>query len=153
MLRTLFGALHRKFGVIILTGQGATKIAVQAWKLGALDFLEKPCDPALLLEVVEDAFAKVEETQQAAAISDRAESAMVGLSPPERNVLDGLIEGQANKVIAHNLDISPRTVELYRSNKMATSGVKAGDSETMPIGAAVFSKRAGVLWPSAMRIR
>jgi len=119
------GTLPRKFGPIILTGQGATSVVVQAWKLGALDFLEKPCDPATLLGVVDNAFATIEQDQLAVSLADRAKASIEGLSPRERDVLMGLIEGQANKVIAFGLSISPRTVEIYRANLMAKLNVRS----------------------------
>jgi len=124
VLRAITG-LPRKFGAIMLTGQGATSVAVQAWKLGALDFLEKPCDPALLLSVVEEVFAKIEESHRAVEQVERAKAAIATLSARERNVLNGLIEGRANKVIAYDLEISPRTVEIYRANMMAKLHVRS----------------------------
>lgn len=119
------GGSPRKFGPIILTGQGATGIVVQAWKLGALDFLEKPCDPGVLLGVVNSAFATIEQEHVKISIAERAKAAIDSLSPRERDVLMGLIEGQANKVIAHELDISPRTVEIYRANMMSKLNVRS----------------------------
>ena len=119
------GNLHRKFGPVILTGHGATSVAVQAWKLGALDFLEKPCDPAMLLDVVDNAFATIEKDHLAASKADCARAAIDSLSPRERDVLMGLVGGSANKVIAHALKISPRTVEIYRANLMAKLGVRS----------------------------
>ncbi|MEG3175086.1 response regulator [Sphingomonas sp. RB3P16] len=115
----------RRFGAIILTGQGATTVAVQAWKLGALDFLEKPCDPGVLLDVVETAFATIEQQHHAESAVERARTAIDSLSARERDVLMGLIEGQANKVIAHELSISPRTVEIYRANMMDKLNVRS----------------------------
>jgi two-component system response regulator FixJ len=111
-------SLPRKFGAIILTGQGAISIAVQAWKLGALDFLEKPCDPASLISVVQSVFATIEEDHQQIALSARARATVASLSQRERDVLIGLVEGRANKLIAYELDISPRTVEIHRANMM-----------------------------------
>lgn len=117
--------LPRKFGAIILTGQGAISIAVQALKLGALDFLEKPCDPLVLLDVVDQAFATIEHDNSALLLAERAKSAVDALSPREKDVLMGLVEGRANKVIAHTLGISPRTVEIYRSNMMTKLNVRS----------------------------
>lgn len=124
VLRAIVG-LPRKFGAIILTGQGATSIAVQAWKLGALDFLEKPCDPAKLLEVVEAAFSTIELDHKAVSRCEQARSAIASLSSREKDVLIGLIEGGANKVIAYELSLSPRTVEIYRAKLMAKLNVKS----------------------------
>ncbi|AOH82910.1 two-component system response regulator [Sphingomonas panacis] len=119
------GSLAPKFGAIILTGQGATSIAVQAWKLGALDFLEKPCDPAVLLDVVNKAFSQIERDQLAISFAEHARSAIASLSARERDVLTGLIDGRANKVIAYDLNLSPRTVEIYRANLMAKLNVRS----------------------------
>lgn len=124
VLRELAG-LPRKFGAIMLTGQGATAIAVQAWKLGALDFLEKPCDPMLLFKVVESAFSTIEQDQKAVSLAERARTAIDRLSPREKDVLKGLVEGRANKVIAYELDLSPRTVEIYRANLMTKLNVRS----------------------------
>jgi len=118
-------ALPRKFGVIVLTGQGATDIAIKAWKLGALDFLEKPCEPAVLMRVIEAAFATLDRDRHALLLAERAKAAISNLSSRERDVLMGLIEGRANKVIAHDLNISPRTVEIYRANMMAKLNVRS----------------------------
>ena len=117
--------LKPKFGAIILTGRGATSIAVQAWKLGALDFLEKPCDPLVLLEVVENAFSKLEQDQHAAARVESAQMVIAKLTPREREVLTGLVAGRANKLIGYDLDISPRTVEIHRANLMDKLGVRS----------------------------
>ena len=117
--------LKPKFGTIILTGQGATAIAVQAWKLGALDFLEKPCDPRVVIDVVNSAFATLEQDQQAALQVQNAQAAIARLTPRERDILSGLVEGRANKVIGYDLDISPRTVEIHRANLMDKLGVRS----------------------------
>lgn len=124
VLRRL-SAVSPKFGAIILTGRGATSVAVQAWKLGALDFLEKPCEPQVLLEVVENAFSKLEQDQTAAARVETAQQAIARLTPREREVLAGLVAGSANKVIGYELDISPRTVEIHRANLMDKLGVRS----------------------------
>lgn len=111
-------SLPRKFGAIILTGQGAISIAIQAWRLGALDFLEKPCDPTSLITVVQNVFATIEEDDQRIALNARAKATVASLSEREREVLMGLVEGRANKLIAYEMDISPRTVEIHRANMM-----------------------------------
>lgn len=122
VLRSL-GDQRVRFAAVMLTGQGDVSIAVQAMKAGAVDFLEKPYDPYHLLRVVEAAFKRFEsETghqERLKAATDRIDR----LSPRERDVLMGLIEGRANKVIAHDLDLSPRTVEIYRANMMEKLGV------------------------------
>lgn len=117
--------LKPKFGAIILTGQGATAIAVQAWKLGALDFLEKPCAPTVLLEVVNSAFSTLEQDQHSVALVQTAQASIAKLTTREKEVLARLVDGCANKVIGHELDISPRTVEIHRANMMDKLGVRS----------------------------
>ncbi|WP_242139735.1 MULTISPECIES: response regulator [unclassified Sphingomonas] len=106
------------FAAVMLTGRGEVGIAVQAMKAGAFDFLEKPYDPDRLLDVIDAAFDRFEDMTARNARTDDARARLASLSPREREVLLGLIEGRANKVIAHDLDLSPRTVEIYRANMM-----------------------------------
>ncbi len=104
--------------VIVITGHGDVALAVEAMKIGAVDFLEKPFDDAVLLASVEAALRQ--HGGQARRDSERAEieSRVAALSPRERDVLGGLVAGRANKQIAFDLGISPRTVEIYRANLM-----------------------------------
>ncbi|WP_186456939.1 response regulator transcription factor [Sphingomonas suaedae] len=106
------------FLTIMLTGQGDISLAVQAMKAGATDFLEKPYDPHHLLNLLDEAFARFSETSGIAERREQARARIARLSPREHEVLMGLIEGRPNKVIAHQLDLSPRTVEIYRANMM-----------------------------------
>jgi two-component system response regulator FixJ len=102
--------------VVIITGHGDVPLAVEAMKLGAADFVEKPFDDERLIGVVQAALAGApREADPSGEISARVAS----LSPRERQVLDGLVAGQSNKAIARTHDISPRTVEVYRANLMA----------------------------------
>lgn len=103
---------------IILTGHGNVGLAVKAMKAGAIDFLEKPCEPALLFEVVERAFERLEAEGAPILRIEGAKTKISRLSSRETDVLLGLIEGQSNKAIAYALDISPRTVEAHRANVM-----------------------------------
>ncbi|WP_226662381.1 response regulator transcription factor [Alteriqipengyuania lutimaris] len=103
---------------IVITGQGDTRMAVQAMKAGAIDFLEKPCEPKALLQTIDQAFENLEETEQVIARTGEAREKVSRLSARERDVLEGLIEGKSNKVIGYELDISPRTVEVYRGKMM-----------------------------------
>ncbi len=114
-----------KFAIIVATGEGDTKLAVQVMKLGAIDFIEKPYEVDALLGVVNAGFIHLAQGQDAAESADSARAKIASLTPRERDVLEGLIEGQANKVIGHNLDISPRTVEVYRSNLMGKLDVRS----------------------------
>ena len=113
------------FVPIVLTGQGNVTLAVQAMKAGAIDFIEKPYEATQLLSVVENAFLRLAEDSSAAARVDQATAKIAKLSPRETDVLKGLIEGRSNKVIAYELDISPRTVEIYRANLMEKLEVRS----------------------------
>jgi two-component system, LuxR family, response regulator FixJ len=114
-----------KFACVMLTGEGSIELAVQAMKAGALDFLEKPYQPEALLTTVDGAFARFEHANAATSQGDQAKARIDALSPRERDVLTGLIDGRSNKVIAYDLDISPRTVEIYRANLMTKLGVRS----------------------------
>jgi two-component system, LuxR family, response regulator FixJ len=111
--------------VIVMTGHGDVPLAVEAMKAGVVDFFEKPFDDEQLLEAVRRAMA--ESGQGEARESERLEMAarLTSLSGREREVLDGLLAGKANKVIAYDLDISPRTVEIYRANLMTKMRAKS----------------------------
>jgi two-component system response regulator FixJ len=104
--------------VIVITGHGDIPLAVEAMKAGAIDFLEKPFDDELLLRSVRAALDR--SLENAELQSERAEiNARLGsLTNRERDVLDGLVAGNPNKIIAFDLSISPRTVEIYRANLM-----------------------------------
>ena len=117
VLHSLNNSPH--FVPIVLTGQGNVGLAVQAMKAGALDFVEKPYEAETLMELVDTAFSRLEEDSHAAARVGAAEAKIAKLSPRETDVLKGLIEGRSNKIIAYELDISPRTVEIYRAKLMA----------------------------------
>ena len=125
----VLNALHEsepgKFAAVILTGEGNVGLAVQAMKAGALDFIEKPYEAETLLQIIEAAFSRLALDSASAAHIEQAKAKIEGLSPRERDVLMGLIEGRANKVIAYELDISPRTVEIYRANLMTKLSVRS----------------------------
>jgi two-component system, LuxR family, response regulator FixJ len=104
--------------VIVVTGHGDVALAVEAMKIGAADFFEKPFDDDLLLASVRSALHEREGQKKRYAERAEIESRIAALSPRERDVLRGLIEGRANKQIAFDLGISPRTVEIYRANLM-----------------------------------
>jgi len=104
--------------VIVMTGHGDIPLAVEAMKLGALDFLEKPFEDERLVAVIETALAR---NGGGAAMPDQADdmrARLASLSQRELQVMKGLVHGQSNKVIAKEHDISPRTVEVYRANVM-----------------------------------
>lgn len=116
---------NARFVPIILTGQGNVSLAVRAMKAGALDFVEKPYEVHTLMEVIEHAFAQLEQGGEVAARVQKAKAKIALLSPRETDTLKGLIEGRSNKIIAYELDISPRTVEIYRANLMEKLGVRS----------------------------
>ncbi|UYY58427.1 response regulator transcription factor [Sphingomonas sp. S2-65] len=107
-----------RFSVIFLTRHGSTPIAVEAMKEGAVDFLEKPVDPELLLGSIAAAWQKLHVDRAKADRAAEASAKMEKLSPREKQVLHGLMDGLRNKDIALRLEISPRTVEIYRAKIM-----------------------------------
>lgn len=104
--------------VIVMTGHADVPLAIEAVRAGVKDFIEKPFDDEALLSSIRAALAE----QTGAAVRDGPDAEVVerlaSLSARERQVLDGLVAGRANKVIAYDLEISPRTVEVYRANVM-----------------------------------
>lgn len=122
------------YPVILITGHGDVALAVEAMKAGAVDFIEKPFDDAAILEAIRSALTARPVVQDDTAKKE-AEARLSELSPRERDVLRGLVAGKINKVIAHDLNISPRTVEVYRANLMAKAGARSM-SELMRIALA-----------------
>ncbi len=104
--------------VIVITGHGDISLAVEAMKIGAVDFLEKPFDDDTLLDAVRASLSRTADTAQRNAELGEIHDRLAVLSNRERQVLEGLVAGKANKVIAFDLGISPRTVEIYRANLM-----------------------------------
>ncbi|MFG1299511.1 response regulator FixJ [Xanthobacter sp. V3C-3] len=104
--------------VVVVTGHGDVPLAVEAMKLGAADFLEKPFDDVAILDTVKSALALRQRSSQQDALREQVADRIAALSQRERQVLECLVAGQANKTIAYELGISPRTVEVYRANVM-----------------------------------
>ncbi|BBK38789.1 transcriptional regulatory protein FixJ [Allostella sp. ATCC 35155] len=104
--------------IVVMTGHGDVSTAVQAMKAGAVDFVEKPFDDDHILRLVEEALARgATDYRRSREAADAA--ILVGqLTQRERDVLERLIAGRSNKLIAYELGISPRTVEIYRANMM-----------------------------------
>jgi two-component system response regulator FixJ len=117
LLRHLRG-LNVTVPVIVITGHGDVPLAVEAMKLGATEFLEKPFSDDVLLAAVRTALASEQGNARRSAELATINEKLASLSNRERQVLDGLVAGHPNKTIAYNLDISPRTVEIYRANLM-----------------------------------
>jgi two-component system response regulator FixJ len=105
--------------VIVLTGHGDVQAAVQAMKAGAVDFIEKPFDGEALLASVERALELGRQLRGRAAREEAARHALAALTARESQVLDHLVRGQPNKVVAYELGISPRTVEIHRARIMS----------------------------------
>jgi two-component system, LuxR family, response regulator FixJ len=106
------------FPIIIMTGHGDIPLAVEAMKLGAIDFLEKPFEDDRLITMIEMAIRQAEPAAKSEALTQDIVARIATLSPRERQVMDGLIAGLSNKLIARDYDISPRTIEVYRANVM-----------------------------------
>lgn len=104
--------------VIVITGHGDVALAVEAMKAGAVDFIEKPFDDEILLAAIRSALARHDGRQQRESRIVEVRGRLKLLSDREREVLDGLVAGKPNKVIAYDLGISARTVEVYRANVM-----------------------------------
>ena len=111
-------ALGVTLPVIVMTGHGDVPLAVEAMKAGVQDFIEKPYDNEVMLGAIHSALERLSESdtiqEQRAELGRRLDT----LSVRERQVLGGLVAGKANKVIAYDLAISPRTVEIYRAHVM-----------------------------------
>jgi len=104
--------------VIVITGHGDVPLAVEAMKIGAADFFEKPFNDDQLVASVRAALQQQQGQTKRGAERAEIEHRISTLSAREKDVLTGLIEGRANKQIAFDLGISPRTVEIYRANLM-----------------------------------
>ncbi|MBB4641934.1 response regulator FixJ [Rhizorhapis suberifaciens] len=104
--------------VIIMTGHGDVDMAVRAMKAGASDFIEKPFERAALLDALEAARQRLEVDKLSDRRCEDARNRLNILTPRERDVLKGMVDGLPNKTIAYDLGISPRTVEIHRANLM-----------------------------------
>ncbi|MBI1684261.1 response regulator [Caulobacter hibisci] len=111
--------------VIVMTGHADVALAIEAMRSGVSDFLEKPFDDEVLLAALRTALESGQARHQADQAAHEAQKMIATLSPRERDVLDGLVEGHANKTIAIDLGISPRTVEIYRANVMSKLQAKS----------------------------
>ena len=132
-------ASRSPFPVLIMTGHGDVPLAVEAMKLGAVDFLEKPFEDDRLIGMIETALAENESGSKNDALSADMAARVASLTQRERQVMQGLVTGQSNKVIAREYDISPRTVEVYRANVMTK--MQAGNLSEL----VRFAIRAGVV--------
>jgi two-component system response regulator FixJ len=111
--------------VVIMTGHGDISIAIRAMKGGAVDFLEKPFEKAVLIGAIEEAFQRIADATRLSLRAAEAETILGALTAREREVLEGLAKGLPNKTIAYDLNISPRTVEVHRANVMTKLEVRS----------------------------
>lgn len=137
-LLRLLQEMGKGLPVIVMTGHGDVPLAVKAMRLGATDFVEKPFEDEVMIDAVRSALTASSMPLQAAGISDEMALRIASLSRRERQVLSGLVEGQTNKEIARQFDLSPRTVEVYRA-KLMTKMQANNISELVR-----FAMRAGV---------
>ena len=117
------GELGFRLPVIVLTAHGDIRTAVTAMKAGAIDFIEKPVDDEQLLNAIDAALAEREPGGRSREAA-RALELMATLSPRERQVIEAISAGRPNKVIAYDLGISVRTVEVHRAHMLDRLGVR-----------------------------
>lgn len=121
--------------VIVVTAHGDLAVAVDAMKLGARDFIEKPYQATDLLSAIETALASSAEVTDANALRTRAMALVDTLTPRQRQVLRGILKGMQNKIIAYELGLSIRTIEAYRAQLLEKLGVR-GTAEAVRLGLA-----------------
>jgi two-component system, LuxR family, response regulator FixJ len=123
-LQALLNRLGCRLPIIVMTGQGEVQDAVRAMKAGAVDFIEKPFDDDRLLGAIEQALTvsgRAARDREAAEAAERVAT----LSPRERQVLDAVMAGRPSKIIAYNLGISVRTVEVHRARMLDRLGLRS----------------------------
>jgi FixJ family two-component response regulator len=111
--------------IIFLTGHGNVSMSAKAFRTGAVDFLEKPFDEAVLLERIREALGLDRDNRESMARHARASSRLAVLTPREREVMLLLVAGNTNKEIAARLDLSTRTIETHRGRVMEKTGVQS----------------------------
>jgi two-component system response regulator FixJ len=122
-LQARLAKLDNNLPVIVITGQGDVQTAVRAMKAGAVDFIEKPYDDEVLVKAIELALSMPRQSDRDREAIEAVQR-VAALSPREREVLDALVAGRPNKVIAYDLHISVRTVEVHRARMMERLGVR-----------------------------
>jgi two-component system, LuxR family, response regulator FixJ len=111
--------------VIVMTGHGDIALAVEAMKAGVVDFIEKPYDNEVMLRAIREALDRAGRTLVESGERAEYRRRLGTLSTREREVLQGLVAGKPNKVIAFELAISPRTVEIYRAKVMTKMSARS----------------------------
>jgi two-component system, LuxR family, response regulator FixJ len=133
---------HSGFGLpcIMMTGFGQVAVAVRAMKAGAIDFIEKPFENGALVALIDRAIEAGKVTQESESKANAARTRLSNLTPRELDVLRHLAKGEPNKIIAHELGISPRTVEIHRARLMDKLSVSSvADVVRLAIKAEVLS--------------
>ena len=110
---------------IIMTGHGDVPMAVKAMRIGASDFVEKPFEPDQMLQAIENALSQYQTASQSQNSRAEAQERLSRLTPRETDVMQQLVLGRPNKIIAHELDLSPRTVEVHRARVMEKTESKS----------------------------
>lgn len=110
--------------VVVMTGHGDVTTAVRAMQLGALDFIEKPFEEAIVMMILGRVFAALDDSVLSDSRGRDARDRIARLSDREREVLNGLIAGLANKILAFQIGISVRTIEMHRAGMMDRLGVR-----------------------------
>jgi two-component system, LuxR family, response regulator FixJ len=135
-------ALDLTLPVIVMTGHGDIPLAVEAMKAGAVDFFEKPFSDDAMLGAVRRALGRGQQERAREAERDAVKERLANLSARERQVLEGLVAGKANKVIAFDLGISARTVEIYRANVMTKmNAASLSELVRMALSAGILGER------------
>ena len=138
-LQTRLDALNIPLPVIVMTGYGDVQTAVRAMQAGAVDFIEKPFDDASLVAAIEAALARAGRSVQDNEVLAAAER-IASLSRREREVLDALVAGRPNKMIAYDLGLSVRTVEVHRAHMLDRLGVRSlADAVRLSVMATLLS--------------
>ena len=114
-LQKRLNEMQLHFPVVIVTGHADVAIAVRAMKAGAVDFIEKPFEEKAILDSIEIAQSRFAARRESDAVEATARGRLTSLTPREREVFEEMVRGKQNKVIAFDLDISPRTVEVHRA--------------------------------------
>jgi two-component system response regulator FixJ len=122
LVQRLLEVKGARWPIVVMTGHAEVTTAVALMKAGVVDFIEKPFEPQRLVEAVRGSLKLIEWRRSRAEAAAAVQQGLARLSPRERQVFDALVEGRSSKEIAANLSISPRTVEIFRSNVMHKMG-------------------------------
>lgn len=118
VVRRLADLRGASWPVIVITGHADVPMAVQLMKAGIVDFIEKPFDPGQLIELVQQCLKRLDILDEEQSARSAVEGRLARLTPRELQVFRALVQGASNKEIAISLDISPRTVEVFRAKVM-----------------------------------